>query len=64
MKVYIIVNKAGEVFDFFDQTWNENIDDCFAPFTTRTDIIDRYWAVRDATLIETGCVQCRKDNNE
>lgn len=34
--LYIIENQeTGEVYDFFDFTWNASIQDCIAPYTTR-----------------------------
>lgn len=34
--LYIVEHlETGQIFDFFDLTWNASIEQCIAPYTTR-----------------------------
>ncbi len=41
--VYIVEHiLTGKIFDFFAFTWNDSVRHCIAPYTTVTDIDERY----------------------
>ena len=48
---------TGKIFDFFDFTWNDNVKQCIAPYTTAGDIDKKYSSeLANAYIVQIGWV--------
>lgn len=54
--LYIYQHPDGRYFDFFDLTWNVNLDDCVAPYTRFNSLGTTFIQLRDATVIYVGTI--------
>jgi len=56
--VYIVEHRpTGKIYDFYDHTWNDTLQECFAPYTTIPNITSLNLSeFADAYVVQVGWV--------